>query len=194
MVLRDPVDRTYSNYWECRSAGFERATFEESISDDDARSGRFWAGRYPQSHLAASRYGTNLRRWLDVFPRDSFLILRFEEVKDDTRRTLRRIYEFAQLDPDLGPDELPITNQATNPRWTAVSLVSRTPEPIKAVARRIIGQRLVNSTVGTLSRVSVASRDVPPIDPGTKSHLRELLRSEILLTEDLTGIDLTDWR
>jgi len=194
VVLRDPVDRTYSNYWECRSAGFERATFDDAIGEDDERSGKFWAGRYPQSHLAASRYGTHLQRWFEVFPREAFLILRFEEVKTDTARVLRRIYEFAGVDPELGPDVIPMTNQASNPRWSAVSLVSRTPEPVKAFVRRFAGQRLINSTVGVLDKVTIADRDIPPIDPDIRIRLRELLQPEVSLTEHLTGIDLTDWR
>jgi hypothetical protein len=129
-----------------------------------------------------------------VFPREAFLILRFEEVKTDTARVLRRIYEFAGVDPELGPDVIPMTNQASNPRWSAVSLVSRTPEPVKAFVRRFAGQRLINSTVGVLDKVTIADRDIPPIDPDIRIRLRELLRPEVSLTEHLTGIDLTDWR
>jgi hypothetical protein len=194
VVLRDPVDRTYSNYWECRSAGFERASFEEAISADADRKNRYWAGRYPQSHLAASRYGTHLQRWFDAFPREAFLILRFEEVKYATAQTLRRIYEFAGVDPNLGSKELPLTNQASNPRWSAVSLISRTPEPVKALVRRIAGQRLIHSTVGALDKVNIAGREIPPIDPETSARVRDLLRPEVLVAEDLTGLDLTDWR
>jgi len=194
LVLRDPVDRTYSNYWECRSAGFERATFEESINDDAERTDSYWAGRYPQSHLAASRYGTHLQRWMSTFPAESFLILRFEEVKAETARTLHRIYEFAGVDPAAGPLEIPVTNKASDPRWSAVSLVSRTPEPVKALVRRVAGQRLIHSTVGALDKVNIASREIPPIDPGVSARLRELLRPEVLLTEELTGLDLTAWR
>lgn len=194
VVLRDPVDRTYSNYWECRSAGFERASFEEAISADAVRANTYWAGRYPQSHLAASRYGTHLQRWFDVFPPEAFLILRFEEVKSDTARTLRRIYEFAGVDPELGPDAIPLTNQASNPRWSAVSLVSRTPEPVKALVRRVAGQRLINSTVGVLDKVTIAEQDIAPMDPDVEIRLRELLRPEVSLTEHLTGLDLADWR
>lgn len=194
IVLRDPVDRTYSNYWECRSAGFERAGFEDAISADAERENTFWAGRYPQSHLTASRYGTHLRRWMSVFPREAFLILRFEDVKLDTADALRRIHEFAGVDPNLGSMELPMTNQASNPRWSAVSLVSRTPEPVKALVRRIAGQRLIHSTVGALDKVNIAGREIPPIDPGTSARVRELLRPEVLAAEDLTGLDLSDWR
>lgn len=194
VVLRDPVDRTYSNYWECRSAGFERVSFDEAVADDAQRAGLFWAGRYPQSHLLASRYGTHLRHWFSVFPREAFLILRFEELKSDTAATLRRIYEFAGVDPDTGATEIPLSNTASDPRWSAVSLVSRTPEPVKALLRRIVGQRLIHSTVGVLDKVTIADRDIPPIDPEVGSRLRELLLPEVLLTEDLTGIDLADWR
>lgn len=194
VVLREPVDRTYSNYWECRSAGFERASFDEAIDADADRQDSYWAGRYPQSHLVASRYGTHLQRWLSVFPREAFLILRFEDVKSETPRTLRRIYEFAGVDPDIGPTGIPITNQASDPRWSAVSLVSRTPEPIKAVVRRLAGQRLIHSTVGALDKVNIAGREIPPLDPDARRRLRELLRPEVLLTEDLTGLDLAEWR
>ena len=194
VVLRDPVDRTYSNYWECRSAGFERASFDEAISADADRENTYWAGRYPQSHLAASRYGTHLQRWLEVFPRESFLILRFEEVRTNTEQALRRIYQFAGVDPDLGPTEIPMTNQASNPRWSAVSLVSRTPEPVKALVRRVAGQRLINSTVGVLDKVTISDQDIPPIDPEINTRLRALLLPEISLTEQLTGLDLSDWR
>jgi len=194
IVLREPVERAYSNYWESRSAGFERASFEEAVRVDAEREHTYWAGRYPQSHLTASRYGTHLRRWLSVFPREAFLILRFEEVKSDTQQTLRRISEFVGVDPDLGSIDIPLMKHAANPRWSAVSLVSKSPESIKSAVRKIAGQRLINSAVGALDKATIADRNIPPIDLEVRDRLRELLRPEVLLTEDLTGLDLTDWR
>jgi hypothetical protein len=193
VVLREPTERAYSNYWECRAAGFEEATFEESLKSDELRVGRQWAGRYTQSHLEGSRYGTHLDRWTSMFPRDSFLFLRFEDLIHSTAASLDRAFTFIGIDPAIGTMTINRENYRRNPRRSAVRLVSAIPESVKRPLRRLVGQRRLAGMVSSLERLSIGESEIPPMDGTTRERLRALLRPEVERAAQITGLDLSEW-
>jgi hypothetical protein len=91
VLLRDPVRRAYSHYWHERDKGREPLSFEEAIAAEPARieqadaelaSGALERSREHQLHsyLARGRYAEQLERWFALFPREQFLVLRFEDL------------------------------------------------------------------------------------------------------------------
>jgi hypothetical protein len=124
VCLRDPVDRSYSQYHYFRRRGSEPLeTFEEAIAAEPERlSGEeereianphFHSWRvYRWGYLRTSRYAEHLERWLQVFPREQFLFLRFDDVIRDPNRALEQIYEHLGL-PHHRNGELPTLNAGT---------------------------------------------------------------------------------
>jgi hypothetical protein len=102
VLLRDPVRRAYSHYWHQRNKGRESLSFEDAIAAEPDRIDRAHellargaiersdAHQY-FSYLARGRYAEQLERWLQFYPREQLLVLRFE---------------------DLARDPLPLTNDA----------------------------------------------------------------------------------
>jgi len=193
VILREPTERTYSNYWECRAAGFEEATFEESLKTDELRVGRQWAGRYTQSHVEGSRYGTHLDRWTSMFPKDSFLFLRFEDLIASPAGCLDEAFRFIGVDPAFGTMTIGLENYRRNPRRSAVRLISAIPESLKRPLRRLVGQRRLDGMVSSLDRFSIGESEIPPMDPATRERLRALLRPEVERAAQITGLDLSAW-
>jgi len=102
VLLRDPVRRAYSHYWHERDKGRESLAFEDAIAAEPDRIDRDHerlargeiersAAHQYFSYLARSRYAEQLERWLQFYPREQLLILRFE---------------------DLARDPLPLTNES----------------------------------------------------------------------------------
>ncbi len=56
--------------------------------------------------IERGRYGTQLRRVLQQFPRQQILVLQLERCIKEPERELARTYRFVGLDPDFVPDEL----------------------------------------------------------------------------------------
>ena len=132
LVLRNPVDRAYSNYWERRGSHAEDLpTFEQAI---DAEAGRLAGeaarvvaepGYYSPHHdhhsyLARGRYAEHLAPWLRRFDREQLLILPFERLTRDSVGTYREAQEFLGL-PVVAPPELEHHNKLPAPPMAAAT-------------------------------------------------------------------------
>lgn len=108
VVLRNPVDRAYSHYHHEVRLGFEQASFEDALAQEEART----AGErdrmilyqdytsHPYMHysyLARGRYLDQLRDWHRYFPKEQLLVLSSDELQRDTLATVSRVGEFLGL-------------------------------------------------------------------------------------------------
>lgn len=119
--LRDPIDRAYSQYHYFRRRGSEPLeTFEEAIDAEPERlkgeEAREIADKHYDSwrvyrwgYLRTSRYAEHLERWLEVFPREQFLFLRFDELAAEPQRTLEQVQAHVGL-PTHDNGDLPTLN------------------------------------------------------------------------------------
>lgn len=94
VMLRDPVRRAYSHYWERVDQGVERLSFEDALR---AEAGRIAGERermnadplyYSRAHdwytyRDRGVYAPQLRRWFNHFPREQFVILASEDFYAD---------------------------------------------------------------------------------------------------------------
>jgi hypothetical protein len=118
VLLRDPVERTYSHYAEQRRIGAERLSFEEALLAEPERlagevermerDARYRSHAHQhQSYLAQSRYADSLRRWLERFPADRVLVLCSEEFFAEPEHELGRVHAFLGLSHQAPPDTRP---------------------------------------------------------------------------------------
>lgn len=117
-VLREPVSRAHSNYWDRVVAGTEELpTFEAALDAETARTAHAtdaWLAdpsHYSFDHdhhtyLARGRYAEQLHRYYDLFPRDQLLVLPLDALKADAAGSFRRIEDHLGIDHhevDLAP-------------------------------------------------------------------------------------------
>jgi hypothetical protein len=108
-VLRNPVDRAYSQFQMSRKEGVEPfESFDEAVEHEDERL-RPELARMAQnprynswnfgcwSYLARSRYAEQLERWLAVFPREQLLVLKAEDLFASPQQVLDVVHEFLGL-------------------------------------------------------------------------------------------------
>lgn len=101
-LLRNPVDRAYSHYQMEYRRGNDPLSFEEAIaqeperlrdSDPDSAGGN-WR-RY--SYLSRGMYVEQLARWLELFPREQFLLIKSEEFFREPGRLFDQVLRFLEL-------------------------------------------------------------------------------------------------
>jgi hypothetical protein len=118
-LLREPVSRAYSNYWDRVATGNEDLpSFESAIEAEDAR----LAGVTPQrlgdpayysyhhdhhTYLARGRYLEHLEPWLAAYGGDRLLVLPAEDMFEAPQAVFERVQRF------LG---LPVRELALRPR------------------------------------------------------------------------------
>jgi hypothetical protein len=110
VLLRNPIDRAFSHYWHQFKRGHEVLTFEQAVAAEPDR----LAGeldkvladptyvsyeRHHHSYLARGIYVDQLAAWMELLPRDRFLIERSEDLFQDPPAVFKRVLEFLGL-PD----------------------------------------------------------------------------------------------
>ena len=94
-LLRNPVDRAYSDYQQVARQGRDPRTLEEVMdhaSIEDARSG----------FLSRSVYVDHLLRWSEFFSEEQMLVLKSEDFFEHPKETLKVVLNFLDL-PDWEP-------------------------------------------------------------------------------------------
>lgn len=86
-ILRNPVDRAYSQYRNTIKAGHidPKVSFETY-------------SRSEESVQKQGLYSEQLQRYLKLFPREQMLILIYEDIKKDPIAFMKRIYQFLGVD------------------------------------------------------------------------------------------------
>ena len=112
VILRNPIDRMFSNYRRYGTKTFEkflRQKNTEGLGSKLRRDDIKWVkkkisnlrisskGRMQNIFLEFGKYAEQLERWLKVFDRSQFLILIFEEFVADPEYHMNKVFEFLEL-------------------------------------------------------------------------------------------------
>jgi hypothetical protein len=179
-ILRNPVDRAYSHYWQKRSYGTEPLTFEQAIEREGERISEGGRARRLYSYVDRGRYLGQLRGICDVFPRESLHVMLFEEMKRDARAALEATWAFLGVDEALMSDA-PVrpANRYVTFRSPRVRQLSKSlPKPLKTLVGKLNSRR----------------DDYPPLDPALRARLTRFFEDENAGLESWLGRDLSIWR
>lgn len=113
VMLRDPAERTYSEYWHLVRHGRAFLSFEDTLS--------YW----PHMLVQRSLYQRQLARYLKVFPREQIHIVLLEDLVREPARVLGDVLTFLNLPADQLPaDALRVhSNAGGAPRWPTLRLL-----------------------------------------------------------------------
>jgi Sulfotransferase domain len=147
-VLRDPVERAYSNYLWSRQNGLESETFERALDLEEQRERDLVPNlRYARPHAYFSRglYAEQLIPFFANFPRGQILVLRHEDVATCPERVAAAFHRF------LGVRKMPDLARNLG-RINAIG--SALPEPLpRALRRRLVERyRAPNARLAALLR------------------------------------------
>ena len=117
VLLRNPADRTISNYYHEVRSNLENMSVEEvinsrlekliKISSSLVKEKDYW--NYQGDYIASSIYLDWLQKWLNIFPREQLLILPSEEFYSDPKTTMQQVFNFLGL-PDYQIQDYPKLN------------------------------------------------------------------------------------
>ncbi|MFI0454557.1 sulfotransferase domain-containing protein [Actinomadura sp. 6N118] len=110
VVLRDPVKRAYSHYWEAVGKGVEDLGFEEALAAESERlrgelermaADPLYYSEPHDFHSYRDRgiYLPQLELWTKHFPRENFLIMSADELYGDEQAAVDRVCGFLGLPP-----------------------------------------------------------------------------------------------
>jgi hypothetical protein len=197
ILLRNPVDRAYSQYWMSVRRGFETEDFETAfrLEAERLRDG----GRHAHLHLgyfARGFYSEQVEEYLDIFGRTNVRIFLFDELVRDSVVTVQQLCRFLGID-DSWPSRVPFprANVGSVPRSRLLSKLHGQPMAVKSVLRRFLPSKKIRwAFYPILERLNSGHARPPPIDHRFRRELVGHYATEIGRLEDMLGLSLPHWR
>jgi hypothetical protein len=181
-LVGDPIERVESQWHFAIANHAETRPFEDAI-----------AGRY-ETYVAASRYATQLERFLPHFPQQRILVVDQHDLRRDRVATLRGIFGF------LGVDE-----SFTSPGFEQESNVTADTRHLSRLGRTTYlalhgtaGYRLTHAVASRVPRrIPVLERRSTSERPAATGELRERLVDDLgpqaERLRELTGKRFASW-
>lgn len=170
-ILREPVSRTYSMYQHNIRSGWETRKFRQAIAEH-------------AQYLSVSRYLDQYIKYLECFPRDSFQLLLFEELKRDPVGVAKSVFAFLEVEQDVDIE----LEQGKNPgyQYSRVGTLLRKIGLIDALSNVI-----PNSAKRMLA--PVLTKKMPPMGDDDRLFLQSYFSPLNKQLSEFTGLDLTLW-
>ena len=191
-VIRDPVDRAFSNWSHLRADGLEpEADFFAACRDEQRRVEAGWAPFW--RYLELGRYGEQLEHLFRHVSADRVRVIRYRRLIDDPAASLDELCEF--LGVQIGQvDHLPDANVG---RWTAENAVNNMLRRVVAIGADL-GARVPPVHWRRLERPLLAlmqrgQHPRPRLDPATRAALVGEFAADNALLSRLLGADYSDW-
>jgi hypothetical protein len=184
VTLRNPVDHAFSTYKMLMRGAFVRGTFDEVLNT--------------RPHLDdANRYAKTFAAWFQHFDRERFLIMRYEELRDDPQSYLNRVCDF------IGMARIPTLDRGR--ARTRFNSIERAPRSRKlAQNARHLRYRLKRhhayGAIRALGRIGLwdfcnsGGEIFQPLTPELRERLTERYRPEVEALGQLLELDFSDWK
>jgi hypothetical protein len=193
VVVRDPVDRAYSNWVHLRADGLEvEADFATAVRLEERRIADGWAPFWHYRGLG--RYGEQLRDLYRHVPRQRVFLLRYRQLVDSPRETLDRVSDFLGVPAGVAHTVAPENVKpyvADGPRYRALSRLARAGAALGAHVPPQVWRQAARPLLAAL-HAGRAPRPLLPVE--VRREVLAPLLPDIALLEDLTGESFADWK
>jgi len=190
-ILRDPADRAHSHFCQNRRAGTEPLSdFAAALAAEDERIAQGWR---PAFHYRnRGYYARQLRRYLELFPREQLLILLYDDMVADCPGLLKRICAFLGVDENYSFDTMDRDNVTRGiPRGRLLRHILRSAGPATSLIRKTLPGKLRASLFRRLSSLVLSPK--PEFEPRLREQLVSEFKPDILELERIIDRDLSPW-
>lgn len=127
-MLRNPVDRTYSNYWHSVKNGIENESFDFAIQNESVRNeglSETWKEIAPYAYLGRSKYDQQVTEYLRLFDRDQMHFILFDDFIENTQAELKTLFNFLDVELDVEISIPEIVNNTSTPKNNDMDIDTR---------------------------------------------------------------------
>jgi hypothetical protein len=192
-VVRDPIDRAYSNWMHLWSDGLEPVSdFERTFDLQQERIDRGWAPFWRYADLG--RYGEQLAHLYTYVDPQRVLVLRYRTVVDDPRSAVDLACRFLGITPGLiGSIPRDNSREFVEPGWRPrlIGPIVRTGARLGQFAPPEVWRRASVPIVSQLAGPGESHR--PHLTPEARKRLLPHFAEGIHLLSQITGDDFGDW-
>lgn len=184
LTIRNPIERAFSHYWHEKKKGSITFSFSDMLNNYDLFA----------SWIEPGFYAEYLERYLEFFPREQILCLRFENIGTHPQKVINELCAFYGIS-EFTPTWL---EKVSNPARSKRNLSGKLETKLQNIKNRHIP--ILSKIVSPLHHVlnthnqQLGFEHLSDIDQETIENLQEIFNPEIERLEKMTGEDLTNWK
>lgn len=185
-LLRDPVERAYSNHLhEVIKGHIPPVSFAEGLANNPA-------------YVEQSRYNTHLSRWYDAFPRAQIKVIVAEEIGEDAQSLAREVFAFLGIQTvhatGLLAERRNVSDRARSPALRRVLRAGGNGMRALGLEETLTKAKQISPVRQVLAANSIDMRhSVPAMTHAERRDLLNILRPEIAGLAKLTGRNSFPW-
>jgi len=196
VILRDPVSRAYSLYWNMVREGVEVNSFRRALELEEERSKDseiIKQGTVCIQYVASSLYAAQLNTYFRYFSHEQFLILLQEDLACDPNAVMKEVFRFLGVQEDIRIRNTEPKNQAAGSRSVRLQRFLRKPHALKHIVGRFLSENAKYRIYSKLYKWNSSSFFYPPLEREVRQQLYHRFRDDILKLESLLGRNLRHW-
>jgi len=187
IILRNPVERAFSHYLMDRKLAFTSKSFTAALEEDRLHQPKSWGST--SLYLELGLYYEQVKRYFDLFPRSQILIVLSEELRKQPQETLRKLYQFLEINDRFLPSLNEQHNSAVVPR-NGLIFKLLTLNTIRVKIRRYLKNGAFKNW---LRKIAYTPPEDKRPDEKTIQELKNFYHDDILHLSQLTEKDLSTW-
>lgn len=180
-ILRDPVQRTYSNYLHEYKRGIEHLSFDAAIQRELNKEVDLL-----YAYLGKSRYSQQIERFLEHFSKEQILFLSFERLRQSPKEVLEEVHKFIHIkeSPSVKKYNSILKNHTYLPRFPALNRWAYKNLPARSFIKLAIN--LIN--------FYKVKPGYPPLSVAQRTNLEARLESEKQWMDDFFPAISANWQ
>ncbi len=190
-VLRNPVDRAYSNFLHQIRNNFETTTdFFQALREEDARIHNNWRPFWHYKQMGF--YYVQLNRYFQIFPRKQIQVYLYEDFCNKPIEMLQSIFQFLDVDHTFLPEVSIKYNIASIPKNRAVLNLLKKPNVAKSALKFLLPDQSCQDLRINIGKIN-STPEKPQLSLQVRKQLIEEYREDILKLQELIQRDLSSW-
>ena len=197
IILRKPIDRSYSHYLMSRNKGYEKLSFLDAIKHEKSRlESSDFSNKINFSYLDRSNYCNQILFYKNVFPDSKFLFLNFDDLSKtkESKKLYIQIFEFLKLKINSS-DNFYHENKSYKPRFVLFNKLLFNNKMFAFIANILVPNnsfRLKIKAFLTKLNNSSETEDELNIDALPESVVN-WNNNEVKKLQNITKLNLSDW-
>lgn len=186
IMLRNPVDRAYSQYMMRVRDVFEDLSFEEALRAEKTRIEAH--AHFDSFYVERGFYYKQVKAYLENF--DQVKVLFYEDFKADPQGVLTEILDFLEVDRVVLQTSKR-ENVSGVPRLKFMSQLVLSRSKVKKKLANLLPYTLKAPLLNAYRKLNF--KQPPAMKPETREQLKALYREDVMKLEKLLHKDLSNW-
>ncbi len=184
-VLRNPVERAFSNYVIYKNWLMEKKSFADAVNEE-IKTGRH-SYQQPMRYLQLGRYADSLKVYNSLFSPEQIKVYFYDDLKADAKSFMKNIFEFLDVDASFVPNVETKLNHSYMRRYIEFPVMD------KVLYRAQNGFRKFKMDV-IADKIKQHRIYKPVLKTEIRKKLIDYYADEISNLEKLLNKDLSHWR